>query len=72
MCYIFYALAVFFGVGYPGYICALQSGLTFFALWDLISLLVTVGASFFLVAAASGTLSFYKDDRFINKKHLIS
>ena len=65
MCYVFYALALLVGFLFPAFIAAEGAGLSFAALWDLISLLVTVGGSFFLVATASGTLSFYKDDKFL-------
>jgi flagellar motor component MotA len=65
MCYVFYGLALVIGFIYPAFLSAGGAGLSFGALWDLISLLITVGGSFFLVATASGTLSFYKDDKFL-------
>ena len=65
MCYVFYVLALTIGFVFPAFLSAEGGGLSFAALWDLISLLITVGGSFFLVATASGTLSFYKDDRFL-------
>ena len=65
MCYVFYAVAIVIGLFYPALLSASHAGLGISALWDLISLLVTVGGSFFLVATASGTLSFYKDDKFL-------
>ena len=65
MCYVFYVLALTIGFVFPAFLSAEGAGLSFVALWDLISLLITVGGSFFLVATASGTLSFYKDDKFL-------
>ena len=65
MCYVFYVLALVVGLLFPSSIAAASAGLSLAALWDLISLLITVGGSFFLVASASGTLSFYKDDKFL-------
>ena len=65
MCYVFYGVALVVGLLFPAYISADGAGLSLGALWDLISLLVTVVASFFLVATVSGTLSFYKDDKFL-------
>jgi flagellar motor component MotA len=66
MCYVFYVLALTIGFVFPAFLSAEGAGLSFAALWDLISLLITVGGSFFLVATASGTLSFYKDDKFLD------
>ena len=65
MCYVFYGLALIIGFAYPATLSASGAGLSAYALWDLVSLLITVGGSFFLVATASGTLSFYKDDKFL-------
>ena len=65
MCYVFYVLALTIGFVFPAFLSSEGAGLSFAALWDLISLLITVGGSFFLVATASGTLSFYKDDKFL-------
>ena len=65
MCYVFYGLALVVGLVFPTYISADGAGLSLGALWDLISLLMTVVASFFLVATVSGTLSFHKDDKFL-------
>ena len=65
MCYVFYVLALTIGFVFPAFLSAEGAGLSFAALWDLISLLITVGGSFCLVATASGTLSFYKDDKFL-------
>ena len=66
MCYVFYVLALTIGFVFPAFLSAQGAGLSFATLWDLISLLITVGASFFLVATASGKLSFYKDDKFLD------
>mgnify|MGYP001212947626 CR=1 FL=1 len=65
MCYIFYVLALIIGFIFPTFLAASGAGLSVVFIWDLVSLLLTVGASFFLVAAASGKLSFYKDDKFL-------
>ena len=65
MCYVFYGLALVIGFLYPSFLAASGAGLGIMALWDLVSLLIAVGGSFFLVATASGTLSFYKDDKFL-------
>ena len=65
MCYVFYAIALILGVLGPTFIASSMQGLHIGVFWDLISLLMTVGASFFLVATVSGTLSFYKDDKFL-------
>jgi len=65
MCYVFYAIALTLGVLGPAFIASSSQGLHIGIFWDLISLLMTVGASFFLVAIAAGRLSFYKDDKFL-------
>jgi flagellar motor component MotA len=65
MCYVFYAIALILGVLGPAFIASSMQGLHIGVFWDLISFLMTVGASFFLVATTSGTLSFYKDDKFL-------
>ena len=65
MCYVFYGLALIIGFVFPTTLAASGAGLSAYALWDLVSLMVTVGGSFFLVATASGTLSFYKDDKYL-------
>ena len=65
MCYVFYTIALLVGLIYPTILCASQAGLGVGALWDTISLLLTIVGSFFLVATASGTLSFYKNDKYL-------
>mgnify|MGYP006143296135 CR=1 FL=1 len=65
MCYIFYVLALVIGFFFPASIASssMDFGLNIF--YDLISLLVVIVGSFFLVATASGTLLFYKEDKYL-------
>ena len=65
MCYIFYVLALVIGFFFPVYIGLSSIGLGFEIFYDLVSLLIVIVGSFFLVATASGTLSFYKDDKYL-------
>ena len=65
MCYVFYAFALIFCLGLPAYIGAISIGLSIGILWDAISFIITIGGSFFLVATASGTATFYKDNKFL-------
>ena len=65
MCYIFYALALGFGLVFPIFIASESVGVPFGAFLDLVSLIIVVLAAFFLVASASGTLLFYKNDKYL-------
>ena len=65
MCYVFYALALGVGLVFPIFIASESIGVPFGVFWDLVSLLIVVVAAFFLVSTASGTLSFYKDDKYL-------
>ena len=47
MCYLFYLIALLIGLLYPTYLATSSSGLPFAALWDTISFMMTIGASFF-------------------------
>ena len=63
MCYIFYVMALVIGFFFPAYIASSSMGFGLGVFYDLVSLLIVIAGSFFLVATASGTLSFYKDDK---------
>ena len=65
MCYIFYVLALGTGLVFPILIATESIGVPFGAFYDLVSFIIVVLASFFLVATASGSLSFYKDDNYL-------
>ena len=65
MCYIFYVLALVVGFFFPVSIGLSSVGLGFQVFYDLICLIMVIVGSFFLVATASGTLSFYKDDKYL-------
>ena len=65
MCYIFYVLALVVGFFFPVSIGLSSVGLGFQVFYDLICLVMVIVGSFFLVATASGTLSFYKDDKYL-------
>ena len=65
MGYIYYVLALGSGLVFPIFIASESIGVPFGAFWDSVSFLIVVLAAFFLVATASGTLSFYKDDKYL-------
>ena len=65
MCYVFYVLALGIGFFFPAYIASSDMGFGLGVFYDLLSLLIVIVGSFFLVATASGTLSFYKDDKYL-------
>ena len=65
MCYIFYILALLIGFFFPAYIASSSMGFGLGVFYDLLSFLIVIVASFFLVATASGTLTFYKDDKYL-------
>ena len=65
MCYIFYVLALVIGFFFPTYIASIATGFGLSLFYDLVSLLIVIVGSLFLVATAAGTLSFYKDDKYL-------
>ena len=65
MCYVFYVLALVSGFFFPAYIASTNMGFGLGMFYDLLSLLIVIVGSFFLVATTSGTLSFYKDDKYL-------
>ena len=65
MCYVFYILALGFGFFFPVYMASSSMGFGLGLFYDLLSFLIVIAGSFFLVATASGTLSFYKDDKYL-------
>ena len=65
MCYLYYILALGIGLVFPAFMATSNLGLSIAVFWDLVSLLIVVGASYFLVASSSGTLSFYRSDTYL-------
>ena len=65
MCYLFYLLAIAIGLIFPTYIATESIGISMAAFIDAVSLIIIVVPSFFLVATTSGTISFYKDNKYL-------
>jgi len=65
MCYLFYLLALAIGLIFPTYLATESIGLPMAAFIDSVSLIIIIVPSFFLVATASGTISFYKDNKYL-------
>ena len=65
MCYLFYALALLSGLWLPFSMSSGSVGLPIGMFWDTISLVVVIVPSYFLVATASGTLSFFNNNKYL-------
>lgn len=62
---IYYAIGLLIGLVAPAYISAETAGISFMALFDLVSLLVVLVAPYFICAGASNSLTFYKKDMYL-------
>ena len=62
MFYAVYALALLIGLGFPAYFVSQSVGLSIGMYWDAISLIVTVGSSYLLVASSTSNLIFFSND----------
>ena len=65
MYYIAYILALSLGFFFPIHLAASAAGISVYTYCDLVSLIVTVGASYLLVAAGTSSFNFFS-----NEKHL--
>ncbi len=65
MTYLYYIIALLIGLIYPIFLAASAAGSPISGIWDTVSFLMTIAGSYFLVAAAAGSLSFFD-----NNKHL--
>ena len=62
MFYVIYVLALAMGVYMPMYIISSAGGFSMMLYLDFVSLLVTVGTSYLLVAAGTSSLNFFSND----------
>ena len=62
MFYVIYVLALAMGVYMPMYIISSAGGFSIMLYLDFVSLLVTVGTSYLLVAAGTSSLNFFSND----------
>ena len=62
MFYVIYVLALAMGVYMPMYMISSAGGFSMMLYLDFVSLLVTVGTSYLLVAAGTSSLNFFSND----------
>ena len=59
MFYIVYVLALFLGFVFPTWLCASAAGISMAAYCDAVSLIVTLGVSYLLVASGTSSFNFF-------------